>query len=81
MFNLSFSLFVFGDLQLPTLSIGYFYLVFKQMPPNPNNSLWRFPDHKKWVVEVKVNSQSKKNLIKDIKEVLRSCGMVQRFRQ
>ena len=51
------------------------------MPKNPNNNLWRFPDHKEWVVEVKVNSQSKKKLITEIKEVLRSCGMVQRFKQ
>ena len=59
----------------------YFCFVVKQMPKNPNNNLWRFPDHKEWVVEVKVNSQSKKKLITDIKEVLRSCGMVQRFKQ
>ncbi|KAK0603678.1 hypothetical protein LWI29_007445 [Acer saccharum] len=51
------------------------------MPPNPNAKLWRFPDHKEWVVNVRVNSQSKKNLITDIKEVLTSCGMVQRFKE
>ncbi|KAK0595581.1 hypothetical protein LWI29_008050 [Acer saccharum] len=59
----------------------YVCLVFKQMPPNPNAKLWRFPDHKEWVVNVRVNSQSKKNLITDIKEVLTSCGMVQRFKE
>ncbi|KAK0586769.1 hypothetical protein LWI29_012036 [Acer saccharum] len=52
-----------------------------RMPPNPNAKLWRFPDHKEWVVNVRVNSQSKKNLIIDIKEVLTSCGMVQRFKE
>ncbi|KAK0598360.1 hypothetical protein LWI29_033975 [Acer saccharum] len=51
------------------------------MPPNPNAKLWRFPDHKEWVVNVRVNSQSKKNLITNIKKVLTSCGMVQRFKE
>ncbi|KAK0587077.1 hypothetical protein LWI29_016939 [Acer saccharum] len=52
-----------------------------KMPPNPKAKLWCFPDHKEWVVNVRVNSQSKKNLITDIKEVLTSCGMVQRFKE
>ncbi|KAK3229606.1 hypothetical protein Dsin_001487 [Dipteronia sinensis] len=51
------------------------------MPKNPNDRLWRFPDHKEWIVNVRVNSQSKKYLIRDIKEVLTSCGMLLRFRE
>ncbi|KAK3211910.1 hypothetical protein Dsin_016616 [Dipteronia sinensis] len=51
------------------------------MPKNPNDRQWRFPDHKKWIVNVRVNSQSKKYLIRDIKEVLTSYGMLLRFRE
>ncbi|KAK3225643.1 hypothetical protein Dsin_005505 [Dipteronia sinensis] len=51
------------------------------MPKNPNDRLWRFPDHKEWIINVRVNSQSKKYLIRDIKEVLTSCGMLLRFRE
>ncbi|KAK2634440.1 hypothetical protein Ddye_029232 [Dipteronia dyeriana] len=51
------------------------------MPTNPNDRLCRFPNHKEWVVNASVNSQSKRYLIRDIKEVLTSYGMLLRFRE
>ena len=53
--------------------------VCNQMPKDPNDKYWRFPDHNKWV-RSRINSNSKGQIIQVIKDVLSRCGMLERFR-
>ena len=50
------------------------------MPKNSNAKLWRFPDHENWV-PVRVNSGSKKYLIRNLKSVLEKFGLEEKFKE
>ncbi|KAK2657371.1 hypothetical protein Ddye_010423 [Dipteronia dyeriana] len=61
-------------------SFGFSWALWSyEMPKDPNDKHWRFPDHNTWV-RSRINSNSKGQIIQVVKDVLSKCGMLERFR-